>query len=142
MDDISKGGSFFEGLKALAESAFPKHCTNCGRKFETADQFIAETKTIREGITGLKQSVDDDDMTIVEVYRNCPCGSTLMDFFSNRRDISDVGNSRRSLFNKLLPHLESKGLRRTECRAYLLRVLRGLTTDADREVIYGPRPPV
>ena len=141
MSQISESGSFFEGLKALAESAFPKHCTNCGKVFQTADQFIEETKTIRQGITGLKQSIDDDDMTIVEVYRNCSCGSTLMDLFSNRRDISDIGNKRRRLFDKLLPHLESKGLSRTESRDYILRVLRGMATDADREVIYERKPP-
>lgn len=29
---------FFEGLRALAEAAFPKHCACCGRVFVTADE--------------------------------------------------------------------------------------------------------
>lgn len=31
---------FFEGLRALAEAAFPKHCACCGRVFATAHEFI------------------------------------------------------------------------------------------------------
>lgn len=142
MSDVSQNHVFFEGLNALTESSFPKHCNDCGKVFETANQFIAETKTARQGTSGLKQSVDDDKMTIVEVYRNCSCGSTLMEFFSDRRDTSDAGNKRRSLFNKLLLHLESKGLNQTESRDYLLRVLRGQATEADRELISSRKPPV
>jgi hypothetical protein len=137
MAEVSHSDSFFDGLKALVEAAFPKHCRNCGKVFETASQFIAETTSLYQDITGLKQSVDDDNLTIVEVYRNCPCGSTLMDFFSNRRDSSEDGARRRGLFNKLLPHLESKGLNEKESRNYLLRVLRGQATNADRVLING-----
>jgi hypothetical protein len=107
-------------LRALAEAAFPKHCRNCGKVYPTADDFLQQTRG-----TGFKQSMDDDDATIVEVYRNCSCGSTLMDFFSNRRDDSADGDHRRMLFNKLLPHLEQKGMSRAEARAYILRQLRG-----------------
>jgi hypothetical protein len=135
MNQLRSGQEFFSGLKALAESAFPKRCTSCGKTFETAEQFIEETRTIRPDITGLKQSWDDDDVTIVEVYRNCTCGSTLMDFFSDRRDVSDVGAHRRVLFDQLLPALEGKGLSRFESRHYLLRVLRGQMTEADRELM-------
>ena len=117
---------FFAGLKALAEAAFPKRCASCGRIFPTADEFLRLTLELRGDTTGLKQGVDDDHVAIVEVYRNCLCGSTLMDFFSDRRDISAVGNDRRQLFNKLLPHLqEKKGMERRAARDYLLRVLRG-----------------
>lgn len=116
---------FFKGLKALAEAAFPKHCRNCGEVFATAEEFMLRTRAIRADITGLKQSVDDDDMTIVEAYRNCSCGSTLMDFFSDRRDFSDAGQRRRDLFDKLLLDLELKGMDRDQGRDYLLQVLRG-----------------
>jgi hypothetical protein len=126
--------AFFEGLKALAESAFPKRCSNCGKVFQTPEQFIAETVTIREDITGLKQSFDDDDLTIVEVYRNCTCGSTLMDFFSDRRDVSVAGAERRELFNELRSHLQGTGLTPAEARLCLLRVLRGEGTDEDRKM--------
>ncbi len=116
---------FFEGLQALAASAFPKHCTYCGRVFATAAEFIQQTDSVRKDSSGLKQSFDDDSVAIVEAYRNCLCGSTLMDFFSDRRDISEAGSRRRELFDKLLPHLEEKGMPKAEARSHLLRLLRG-----------------
>lgn len=125
MNDDTLNRRIFDGLRALAEAAFPKHCKNCGRSFFTAEEFLHQTQTIRPDISGLKQSVDDDDVTIVEVYRNCLCGSTLMDIFSDRRDISGAGQHRRELFDKLPPHLPEKGMERPAARAYLLRILRG-----------------
>ncbi len=126
MADLRTGDPLFDGLKALAEAAFPKRCRGCGRTYDSAEQFLRETKALRNGVSGLKQSVDDDDAAIVEVYRNCSCGSTLMDFFNNRRDASDAGLHRRALFDKVIAHLESsKGMTRAEGRVYLLGVMRG-----------------
>jgi hypothetical protein len=107
-------------LRALVEASFPKRCRNCGKVYPTAADFLEQTRG-----TGLKQSLDDDDRTIVEVYRNCACGSTLMDFFSNRRDESPHGDRRRSLFNQKLAQLERTGMSRAEARDYLLKLLRG-----------------
>ncbi len=73
----------------------------------------------------LKQSFDDNNVAIVEVYRNCLCGSTLMDFFSDRRDTSEASQQRRLLFERLLPLLQEKGMERGGARAYLLQVVRG-----------------
>ena len=125
MGDDTLDQLIFDGLRALAEAAFPKHCKNCARVFATAEEFLLQTQTVRQDISGLKQSVDDENVIIVEAYRNCLCGSTLMDFFSDRRDISSGGQHRRELFDKLLPHLEQKGLGRQAARAYLLRLLQG-----------------
>lgn len=122
---VSINDDFFSGLRALADSAFPKHCANCGKVFASADQFILETRAIRENMSGLKQSMDDIDNTIVEVYRNCPCGSTLMDFFSDRRDISDSGLRRREKFAELLAYLIEKGWETQLARTELIKVLRG-----------------
>jgi hypothetical protein len=116
---------FFEGLQALAASAFPKHCGYCGRVFATAQDFMQQTQSVRKDISGLKQSFDDDSVAIVEAYRNCLCGSTLMDFFSDRRDISEAGARRRELFEKLLPHLQEKGMAPVAARNHLLALLRG-----------------
>lgn len=88
----------FKGLKELSESAFPKKCANCGRLFESAEQFLLETQDINTSTTGLKQADDDDGSQILEVFRNCPCGSTLMEFFNDRRDLSDQGTKRRKKF--------------------------------------------
>ncbi len=128
-----KGGdfstTFFEGLNSLAESAFPKKCKTCGRMFETADQFLKETEDIRESVTGLKQSRDEKGATIVEAFRNCPCGSTLMDFFNDRRDQSKAGDARRNKFNDLLVFLVENGLEREVARNELLKVMRGEKSD-------------
>ncbi|MGK5055522.1 hypothetical protein KIV45_18755 [Janthinobacterium lividum] len=116
---------FFEGLRALAEAAFPKHCACCGRVFATADEFIQQTQALRQNVSGLKQSFDDNNVAIVEVYRNCLCGSTLMDFFSDRRGTSEAYQQRRLLFERLLPLLQEKGMERAAAREYLLHVVRG-----------------
>jgi hypothetical protein len=115
----------FAGLKALAESAFPKHCRNCGRVFQTAEQFLFETERVDRVRSGLKQSWDDNDATIVEVYRNCLCGSTLMDFFSDRRDYSEAGLRRRERFGQLIDQLVAHGVEKDVARAELLKILRG-----------------
>lgn len=127
--DIHEDAALFAGLKALAESAFPKHCKNCGRVFESAAQFLRETRKIDQKRSGLKQSMDDNDVTIVEVYRNCPCGSTLMDFFSDRRDLSQIGLARREKFGKLIEQLVAHGWNRDTARAELLKILRGATSE-------------
>lgn len=116
---------FFEGLRALAEAAFPKHCACCGRVFATADEFIGQTRAMQQNVSGLKQSFDDNNVAIVEVYRNCLCGSTLMDFFSDRRGTSEPCQQRRQLFERLLPLLQEKGMERAAARNYLLQVVRG-----------------
>ncbi|MGZ3235955.1 MAG: hypothetical protein ACXU8A_01100 [Burkholderiaceae bacterium] len=138
--DAFDDDSLFKGLKLLAESAFPKHCKNCGRTFETAEAFLRETQQISQDRTGLKQSWDDNDVTIVEVYRNCPCGSTLMDFFSDRRDYSEAGLQRREKFEKLIVQLISYGLTRDIARAELIKVLRGQVSEVLDELKSKHRP--
>jgi len=116
---------FLDGLRALSEAAFPKRCKNCGKIYDTADDFLRQTLATRRDHSGLKQSHDDDEIAIVEVYRNCMCGSTLMDFFSDRRDVSDAGEHRRKLFGDLQRQLEQKGMTAGEARAHILNLLRG-----------------
>jgi hypothetical protein len=141
MEETEQDKLFFAGLTALAESAFPKRCNSCGRVFETADHFITGSKALRTGVTGLKQGYDDDGRTIVEVYRNCPCGSTLLDFFSNRRETSEEGQQRRALFNTAKSNLIDRGLNPVEARLCLLRLLHGDATDADMAVFSGNKLP-
>ncbi len=127
----------FAGLTALAESSFPKKCANCGRSFETAEAFLQETRNINETSTGLKQSEDDDGMHIVEAFRNCPCGSTLMDFFSDRRDLSEAGLKRRAKFEKLLCFLVDNELDAETARTELLKVVHGEKS----EILSAMHPP-
>lgn len=123
-DDKSFINDLYANLSALSKSAFPKHCNNCGRVFESEADFIQKTSTLHNH-SGLKASLDDDDQPILELFRNCVCGSTLMDFFSERRDLSEKGIRRRETFGKLLEMLEEKGLPRDEARQELLNFMKG-----------------
>lgn len=120
---------FQRGLKTLSTSAFPKSCTCCGRVYETAEQYIRETQAIRQGKSGFKESVDFDDAVIIESFRNCACGSTLMECFQNRRDTSPSGLKRREKFQELLAKLTAHGLDPAVARTELLKVVRGETSD-------------
>ena len=115
----------FEGLKALLESAFPKTCRNCGHIYETADQFFAETLDMPSGRSSLKMAIEDDGSAIVEAFRNCRCGSTLMDEFACRRDNSESGMQRRTAFDRMLALLLARNLPETEARAEIVNFLRG-----------------
>jgi len=115
----------FSGLKALSESAFPKVCKSCGKKYETAEEYLHETQTISGVKSGLKAAEEDDGMLIIEAFRNCSCGSTLMDYFSDRRDTSEHGLKRRERFANLLTKLERKGIEISVARDELIKVVRG-----------------
>ncbi len=119
----------FDGLKALADTAFPKQCANCGRTFETVDEFLTETEDIRPALSGLKEATEEDGSKIVEVFRNCPCGSTRMEFCGDRRDFSEAGLKRRQRFDELLVFLESNGLDKTVAREELIKVMNGGKSD-------------
>lgn len=116
--------ALFEGLQALSDSAFPKKCSNCGRLYQSPMEFLTRSQAI-PGKSGLKESLDDDDATIVEVFRNCECGSTLLDFFEDRRDTSEKGNRRRAVFGKMLVLLQDRGLSVEEAREELKGVMNG-----------------
>ena len=118
----------YAGLQAIADEAFPRTCGTCGRRIESAADFIRQTQAIR-GRSGLKQGYDDDDRPLVELYRNCPCGSTLMEFFGDRRDHSPAGERRRERFGRLMDQLVAAGVPRDVAREELKRLLRGGTSE-------------
>jgi hypothetical protein len=114
----------FEGLKALSDNAFPKECATCGRVYHSPEDFVQQSEDIA-GRSGLKHGYDEDDRPVVELFRNCVCGSTLMDFFSDRRDASPSGLRRRQAFGKMLAHLETRGMDNQTARQELLKLMRG-----------------
>jgi hypothetical protein len=124
MTDQKLVADIYAGLKAFSSDSFPKRCSRCGRKFHDADQFLRETRGLGHS-TGLRESQDDDDRTMVELFRNCPCGSTLMECFGDRRDMSEAGIRRREKFRELMQLLVDDGMDREEARVELLKVLRG-----------------
>ena len=119
----------FKGLTALVESTFPRTCTFCGKTYETTESFLTETLNMPNGRSSLKAALEDDGTAIVEVFRNCSCGSTLMDEFNNRRDDSDQGKQRRDKFNKLLTLLQNQNLSTDAARKEIIKVLHGEKSD-------------
>lgn len=128
---MSKGAAqefeqaFFAGLQALDDSSFPKRCANCGREYASQQDFLLQTQQVRDDCTGLKEGWDEQDRTVVEVFRNCLCGSTLMTFCGDRRDFSPQGMERRRRFDALLKMLEQKGVQPEQGRQLLLSAMRG-----------------
>ena len=118
----------FADLRALSEHSFPKRCSTCGRVYDSPRDFAEKSSSPPAG-TGLKASLDDEDQPVIELFRNCECGSTLMDVFQDRRDTSGRGLRRRQVFQRLLERLETKGMSESEARQELLRVLRGESSD-------------
>ncbi|MGE0082687.1 MAG: oxidoreductase [Thiohalomonadaceae bacterium] len=114
----------YHGLTALVASAFPKRCLTCGRVYQSVDDFLHQTQGLRGGRSGLKEASDDENHTVVELFRNCVCGSTLMDVFNDRRDLSEQGLRRRRQFERLLDALEARGIERVQARQELLKLLR------------------
>ncbi|MES2822887.1 MAG: oxidoreductase [Pseudomonadota bacterium] len=122
VDDLS---DFYANLKDITETTFPKTCSTCGTTYQNSADFLTKTLTVYGGKSGLKGTLDDNDQPIIELYRNCSCGSTLMNFFSDRRDNSEKGNKRREVFARLLLQLEQKGIARAEGRKEILKLLKG-----------------
>lgn len=118
-------GDLYSGLRELAESAFPKRCRNCGRTYATAAEFITATHAISEKRSGLKPALDDDGRVILELFRNCVCGSTLMDTFNDRRDVSESGRKRRERFSVIHAQLVKLGIAAETATAELRNVARG-----------------
>jgi hypothetical protein len=115
----------FANLSELARDTFPKRCNNCGKTYETVDDFVRTSQNIHPQRSGLKQGYDDDGGVIIELFRNCTCGSTLMDFFHSRRDASLAGVKRRDDFARLVRQLVETGVEVTHARAEILKWLRG-----------------
>lgn len=130
--------AWFEGLRPTGESTFPKECANCGRVYESPEDFFDQTEPTLADRTGLRETADDDEEVMVEAVRNCSCGSTLMDNFSDRRDVSAVGQKRRDKFSMYLTFLIKAGMDPGKARGELLKVVRG----GKSEILTKIRPPM
>ncbi|MBI4998501.1 MAG: oxidoreductase [Rhodocyclales bacterium] len=123
--DSTDDETLFANLQSLVESTFPKRCRNCGRNYATAAEFCAATSALSPDRSGLKQTYDEDGKPIVELFRNCVCGSTLMGDFHNRRDLSPAGAKRRQRFDDLLRLIQERGVDSAIARRELLKLMRG-----------------
>ncbi len=114
----------YKGLQILSDLSFPKICNTCGKRYETVEEFIGQTEAIRQS-SGLKEDLGDDEEVIVGLFRNCTCGSTLMDEFTDRRNLTKSGLARREKFGEVLEKLLKKGIPPDVARLELLKVMRG-----------------
>jgi len=121
----------YEGLQAIWNTEFPKTCPKCGQYYTSIEDYFSRTKPLG-GSTGLMEIETPDHCEQVGLFRNCPCGSTLMAFCRDRRDDSADGERRRELFDQLLERLTEGGLPTEEARARLRQTLR--SGDASRLV--------
>lgn len=131
------GSEWYRGLRPRGESAFPKECPNCGRIYDTPDDFFSETGNIKLDETGLRAYTDEVDGVVIEAFRNCVCGSTLMDNFSDRRDMSPAGRERRDKFEQMLNYLVGIGLNADTAYAELRKVTRG----GESKILAKIKPP-
>ncbi len=142
-NELSRHGewtrSFYQGLRTLVDTAFPKRCPKCGLTFASADDFLRETVPVRNiklqetsGLFALDPDAVDGG---VGVFRNCTCGTTLMADFKTRRDNSADGIRRRQQFETLLDMLTAKNIDRAIARTELLKVLAGQSSRIVDEVI-------
>jgi hypothetical protein len=131
----------YEGLVALSDNLFPKKCSNCGRVYKTAEEYIKETDPVYRG-SGLQSSehlgLKAGD-PVVQLYRNCVCGSTMLTLFGDRRDKSEQGQKYRVMFDDLLQKIVSKGIDPKNARAELLKVMRG--EQSKKLAKFGIEPP-
>lgn len=123
MSELSIDQEFYGGLRELADSAFPKHCRHCGQEYANATDFLTATLSLRANASGLKQSLDDDGQMIVDLFRNCACGSTLLESFQNRRDCSEQGDKRRKIFQEMVNRLVEQNWSADKARAELLKLM-------------------
>lgn len=84
-----------------ATVSFPKICTNCGKLYQSPENFLEKTQTIRD-----KKDVCYLIKGEVRIfrYRNCdpPCSSTLVITSEDRRDMSPLGEQYRRVFGEIM----------------------------------------
>lgn len=69
--------AFYKSLKSKETTIYPKTCNNCGKIFNNSKDFFLKTKKLNNGI----KFSEDNGATVIEIFRNCSCGSTLLSNF-------------------------------------------------------------
>lgn len=121
----------FDGLIALLDTAFPKTCRSCGYVYVSTEQFFSETRDMPGGRSSLKADYESEGQVLVEAFRNCRCGSTLMDEFACRRDTSAEGDRKRQVFDALLRLLQAEAGDPQTARRQILDLLREEACDLE-----------
>jgi hypothetical protein len=114
--------SLYQGLRAIWDTEFPKTCPKCHRVFHSFEEYLVDTRPLphSSGLMGYKVG---DPGEQVGLFRNCGCGTTVMAFCHDRRDLSESGNKRRELFGELMNRLIANGISTAKARKKLLQEL-------------------
>ncbi|HCY84441.1 MAG TPA: oxidoreductase [Desulfobacteraceae bacterium] len=115
----------YKGLTALSELLFPKACEACGRQYDSVDDFISQTRRLRQS-SGLRADLDEEEGVVVELFRNCLCGATLVTGFSDRRVPTEAGIKRREKFDELMERLTRAGFDPETIRRELFNIMNGM----------------
>jgi len=110
----------------LNARAFPKTCVTCNAVYLNEIDFFQRTTPISNTATDIKVIKDDEENDadiFLEVFRNCACGSTLMELFHCRRDLSENGIRKRIIFETLLDGLVKIGHDRMAARTMILEFI-------------------
>jgi len=130
--------SLYQGLKAIWDTEFPKTCPRCGRVYGSFEEYLMDTQALPNS-SGLMGYDIGDPGQQVGLFRNCACGTTVMAFCHDRRDLSETGNKRRQLFGELMNRLVDTGDSAMEARQKLLSALKTMPDeDAFRKAVKSP----
>lgn len=112
------------GIVRLSSAAFPKTCTNCFKVYEDELQFLVETEAIPHTGRNIREVKGelayDEPEEFIEVYRNCCCGTTMMEYFHSRRNLSQEGIRQRVMFARIQDALIREGYEKEEARTLIL----------------------
>lgn len=118
-------GELFEGLKLLADTAFPKQCGDCGRVYDDLQALLSQTQAVDTN-TGLRAAESGSNVTL---SRRCGCGAIIEEYCDDRRAQDALGLKRREIFDRLLQLLTDGGMDYEIAKAELLKVMRGGSSD-------------
>lgn len=96
---------------------FPVVCPRCGKTYSSLETFLANTHSV-DHVEAVGGPLD------LHIIRTCDCGEGVKIPSENRRDFTDVGESRRKIFGDLHERLVAAGMEDDEARAKLLLVLK------------------
>lgn len=125
-------------LVAVANT-FPKACKSCGRVYRDAKAFIEQTlpASIAKGI---KPAHGNNGQEILEIFRNCHCGATLMSPFYSRRGSSGLASECRQQFDKLVTQMTLSGRTQEAAQGELRQVITGGYADILEQLKKIERP--
>ena len=121
---------FFDGLQSLAKNSFPKKCKTCGKIFYTIDDYTKEKLLIKA-----TKGIEETDPK-VDLYQNCTCGESTLEFYRDRRDASESGAERRKIFHSLLKKLEERGIDLLDARIELIKIINGQKSENLNTIIF------